>query len=330
MEIAPAQESLNHDKVHYLPHHGVVRKDRATTKIRVVYDASARNRDHPSLNDCLYTGPTFGQSIFDILLRFRRHPVALAADIEKAFLMVSMAPEDRDTLRFLWSPDIQEDPPQIVPLRFTRVAFGVNCSPFLLNATIDHHIKSYWHEDPEFVDAFLSSIYVDDLSFGAQDEHLAYQLYIKAKTRLAEAGFNLRKFVSNSSTLQRLIDANKETQINPRSNPIAEEDESFAKTSLDVKVENERRDGEQRILGVRWDRGEDKLVFGLEGITEHLRDMTPTKRDVVWLPGSSTHLECWHQPPYSARCSSRLSPRLNWSGMNHCLETFWQNGRSCT
>ena len=281
VEIAPAQESLNHDKVHYLPHHGVVRKDRATTKIRVVYDASARNRDHPSLNDCLYTGPTFGQSIFDILLRFRRHPVALAADIEKAFLMVSMAPEDRDALRFLWSPDIQEDPPQIVPLRFTRVAFGVNCSPFLLNATIDHHIKSYWHEDPEFVDAFLSSIYVDDLSFGAQDEHLAYQLYIKAKTRLAEAGFNLRKFVSNSSTLQRLIDANEETQISSRSNPIAEEDESFAKTSLDVKVENERRDGEQRILGVRWDRGEDKLVFGLEGITEHLRDMTPTKRDVV-------------------------------------------------
>ena len=46
-------------------------------------------------------------------------------------------------------------------------------------------------------------------------------------------------------------------------------------------MENERRDGEQRILGVRWDRGEDKLVFGLERIMEHLRDMTPTKRDVV-------------------------------------------------
>ena len=43
VEIAPAQESLNHDEVHYLPHHAVVRKDRATTKIRVVYDASARN-----------------------------------------------------------------------------------------------------------------------------------------------------------------------------------------------------------------------------------------------------------------------------------------------
>ena len=121
VEIAPAQESLNHDEVHYLPHHAVVRKDRATTKIRVVYDASARNHRSPGTIARLYTGPTFGQSIFDILLRFRCHPVALAADIEKAFLMVSMAPEDRDALRFLWSPDIQEDPPQIVPLRFTRL-----------------------------------------------------------------------------------------------------------------------------------------------------------------------------------------------------------------
>ena len=67
--------------VHYLPHHAVVRQDKATTKIRIVYDASAKTTG-PSLNDCLYTGPKFDQKIMDILLRFRTSRIALTADIE--------------------------------------------------------------------------------------------------------------------------------------------------------------------------------------------------------------------------------------------------------
>ena len=74
---------VNPPPCEHLPHHCVVRQDKATTKLRVVYDASARTVE-PSLNDCLYTGPCFGQSIFDILVRFRLHRVAVAGDIEKA------------------------------------------------------------------------------------------------------------------------------------------------------------------------------------------------------------------------------------------------------
>ena len=54
-------------KLHYLPHHAVVRRDKETTKVRIVYDASARWTG-PSLNDCLYAGPKFNQRIRDILL----------------------------------------------------------------------------------------------------------------------------------------------------------------------------------------------------------------------------------------------------------------------
>ena len=79
---------------HYIPYHAVIRQDKSTTKLRIVYNASAK-QDGPSLNDCLYAGPKFGQSIMDIILRFRVHKVALAADIEKAFLMVSVAEKDR-------------------------------------------------------------------------------------------------------------------------------------------------------------------------------------------------------------------------------------------
>jgi len=111
-------------QVHYLPHHAVVKQEKETTKVRVVYDASAKCGG-PSLNECLLTGPNFNQRISDILLRFRSYPVALTADIEKAFLMVSVAAEDRDVLRFLWVDDIAKSDPDVQVLRFTRVVFGV-------------------------------------------------------------------------------------------------------------------------------------------------------------------------------------------------------------
>ena len=144
----------SNQKVHYLPHHAVIRHDKETTKLRVVYDASARSGG-PSLNDCLYTGPKFNQKILDILLRFRSYQIALTADIEKAFLMISVANEDRDALRFLWVSDVTSDNPSIVTLRFARVVFGVSSSPFLLNATIKHHLEKFIESHPQLVSDIL-------------------------------------------------------------------------------------------------------------------------------------------------------------------------------
>ena len=78
-------------KVHYLPHRAVVRQDKSTTKLRIVYDASAR-ANGPSLNDCLHSGPSLLPLLFDILLRFQVNKVALVADIEKAFLNINSRP----------------------------------------------------------------------------------------------------------------------------------------------------------------------------------------------------------------------------------------------
>ena len=190
-------ESGKVGQVHYLPHHAVVRQNKETTKVRVVYDASARSGG-PSLNDCLFTGPKFDQKILDLLLRFRTYPVALTADIEKAFLMVSVTQRDRDALRFLWVDDTSQPDPEIQVLRFTRVVFGVSSSPFLLNATIDHHLKTFSSTNPELVETLSKSIYVDDVIAGAADEDSAMQLYTESKDILRQGGFNLRRFTTVS------------------------------------------------------------------------------------------------------------------------------------
>ena len=82
---------------HYLPHHAVINP----TKLRVVYDASAKTRQtHQSLNGCLYRGPVMLHDLCGILLRFRLHNVALVADIEKAFLKIGLQHAQRDVTSF--------------------------------------------------------------------------------------------------------------------------------------------------------------------------------------------------------------------------------------
>ena len=121
---------------YYLPHLAVVRKDRETTKVRIVYDGSAKSsKQEKSLNDCLQTGPNYLPHVFSMLANFRRNIVGLTADIEKAFLMIGIQDDQRDFLRFLWFDNPKSEDPKIVHLKFTRLVFGLRPSPAILGAS---------------------------------------------------------------------------------------------------------------------------------------------------------------------------------------------------
>ena len=133
-----------------------------------------------------------------------------------------------------------------VILRFARVVFGVCASPFLLNATIKHHVERFSSSHPELVKELLRSIYVDDVVFGADDEDSTYELYTNSKGILRSASFNLRKF---SLALQERI--NKAEHAEPNSLQTEYSDETYAMYVLGAMQQPQW--GEQRILGVRWD-----------------------------------------------------------------------------
>ncbi len=259
----------------------MTRHDKQTTKLRNVYDASARF-DGPSLNDCLHSGPKFDQRIFDILLRFRAHQVAVTADIEKAFLMVSVARKDCDVLRFLWVDDLNKDQPDIAVLRFTRVVFGVSSSPFLLNATIRHHLEHYRSTHPDLVHKLSTSTYVDDIVTGGSNEEQAYHVYKESKKILEQGGFNLRKFSTNLTQLQERIDAETvdSESLSLGSEPV---EETYASSTLGSI--QRLRPGEQKMLGVQWNIVSDRLVTNLDQIASAARELEPTMRNVVALVG---------------------------------------------
>lgn len=271
--------------VHYLPHHPVIRRDKHTTKVRVVYDASSKGPGGLSLNDCLYAGPSLNENIADILLKFRSYKTAVVGDIEKAFLMVSVAEDDRDVLRFLWVDDPFREDPEIIVLRFTRVVFGLSSSPFLLNATVKHHVSKYNDEDPEFVQQLSQSMYVDDIISGADDDDAAYEFYVKTKARLAEGGFNVRQFKSNSRAVierindnENLIEQNCPGQGMSRNSHVIEEDETYASSTTG---QTDSYQACEKVLGIPWNQDNDQFEIDISSVFSNTNVIRPTKRDVV-------------------------------------------------
>ena len=260
-------------RTHYLAHHAVIRRDKRTTKVRIVFDASARSNG-PSLNDCLYVGPKFDQKIFDILLRFRTHKIGLIADIEKAFLMVAMKRDDRDVLRFLWTDDLKAERPQPVEHRFTRVVFGVASSPFLLNATIRFHLENS-AADSDLISKLIKAFYVDDIITGAEDEAKAYRLYCNSKRIMMSGGFNLRKFLTNSSLVQMQIDAEEAMGRDIHAHLMGF-DETYNRTTLGVS--QGVTIGETKVLGILWNPTSDHLILNLCDVATEAPSLQPTKR----------------------------------------------------
>lgn len=102
-ERVPAQDLTSPCTQHYyLPMHLVTKASSTSTKLRVVFDASAATSTGISFNDTLLVGPTVYPPLSDILIKFRTHAVALTADISKMYRVIELAPPDKNYHRFVW------------------------------------------------------------------------------------------------------------------------------------------------------------------------------------------------------------------------------------
>ena len=191
-------------KINYLPHQAVYKPGSTSTKLRVVFDGSAKTKGDPSVNECLLRGPVILPELVGVAMRCRMHPIITSSDIEKAFLQVGLNPEDKDLTRFLWVYDTSKPASgtNIRYLRFTRVPFGIISSPFLLSGTIVLHLSKY---PKEIADKILRNIYVDNVFCGHDTVKEAYKFYLDSKKILQEASMNLREWVSNSAELMEMI-----------------------------------------------------------------------------------------------------------------------------
>ena len=143
-----------------MPHKAVIRQSAQTTKIWIVYDASAKSK----LNDCLETGPSLQNLLWDILVRSRVLPVVLCGDVEKAFLQIQIRENDRDALRFHWIQN--RDPTNVEIVQFTRLFFGLRQSPFIPEGTLKKHFENYKQAYTKVIEVIENDMYVDALVTG--------------------------------------------------------------------------------------------------------------------------------------------------------------------
>ena len=191
------RESAPETEGYYLPHHAVVRENAETAKVRVVFNASAAKRGEKSLNNLLNAVPSLLPDLTGLLLRFRELSVGVQADIRKASFMIDVKTEDRPFLRFVW-PDENRI---MTAWRLRKVPFGVNCSPFLLTAVLQHHLKTVREtatdEKTKAINTMLESFYVDDCVSSESSKEAATNFKRISCAKLAEAGMALRNWSMN-------------------------------------------------------------------------------------------------------------------------------------
>ena len=259
--------------LHYLPHQHVLRADKPD-KIRIVYDASSRvNTSVPCLNDCLHKGPKILNDLTGIILRFRMKQNVVICDIEKAFLQISVKSMDRDATRFLWinnlsnidafldsssrlrfpgaRPQVNElgrtkPSSYLITYRFKRVTFGLVCSPFLLAATIQHHLKRY--ASNPLASKIVENLYVDNILVDTKTESEIPNICRSLQKIFAKAGTKLREFVSNVPSQLSFLDAND--RLSP---------------------------GKAKVLGLKWNPESDEIFFSVPPFSSNM----VTKRSVL-------------------------------------------------
>ena len=64
IEELPLNEDFKSETIYYLPQRVVIKSERETTKLQLVFDASWKQPDKPSLNNLLYAGPCFSPKLY--------------------------------------------------------------------------------------------------------------------------------------------------------------------------------------------------------------------------------------------------------------------------
>ncbi|XP_062717012.1 uncharacterized protein LOC134292166 [Aedes albopictus] len=240
---------------YYLPHHCVLKPDSSSTKLRVVFDASAKSSTNLSLNDVMIAGPTVQPQLFDIMLRFRFVKYAFTTDVSKMYRQVKVHDGDCRYQRILWY-DSQGKP---IVIELTTVTYGTSAAPFLATRCLNQLAVDEQNNFPEASEKVLKCFYVDDALTGANELEEARQLQSDLISLLSKGGFDLHKWCANDAALL--------SDIPPE------------RREKQVDFENHDVNEVIKTLGLLWNPVEDELVFRVQ-LPEKPKDGL-TKRQIL-------------------------------------------------
>ena len=236
MTMIPEQELHSDKPVYYLPHHAVMKESSTTTKVRVVFDGSAKTSSGLSLNEVQRIGPMVQNDIFSITLRFRQHPIVLSADIVKMYRQIKIKDNQHDLQRILWRTDSSKP---IQHFKLTIVTYGTASAPFLATRALRQIGEENKELYPVASNVIIQDFYVDDLLTGVNSVEEAKTLRSELTKLLLAYGLELRKWASNNP------------HVFLENNP----------TNSEKSIQSDK---DPKTLGLSWDPQEDILQYSVK------------------------------------------------------------------
>ena len=249
----PSDEQLPNN-VWYLPHFPVVRMDKATTKVRIVFDCAAKCNGI-SLNDMIHAGPKLRQGLFNVLVRFRRNPVGIACDIKEMYLQIEVKEQDRSHFQLLWRDLDPNREPDV--FEFNRVVFGKNSAPMESQFVAQENARRNQDRYPLAAETVLKSTYMDDSIDSDENDEEGVELYRQLKALWGAANMQARKWISNSPEVMEKIPAEER--------------------ATEIVIDS----GQDRItksLGISWNSTKDEFTVTASPVSPGLQT---TKRNIL-------------------------------------------------
>ena len=235
--------------VHYISHHAIVRPEKKSTPIRIVFNSSASFNGH-RLNDYWMKGPDLLNNLIGVLLRFRENEVALCADISKMYHRVAIPERDQHVHRFLWRDMDRSRAPDVYMMKV--VTFGDRPAPAIAQTALKLTAEQGESTHPHAASVLKRNVYMDDICDSVRTVDEAKRLSAEIDEVLNEGGFKVKGWLSNKS------DVGDASQSN-------------------VKLLDEI--AEEKVLGVVWDRQTDNFSYKVKLKEDVTRSSTDGEKE---------------------------------------------------
>lgn len=217
--------------VHYISHHAIVRPEKKSTPIRIVFNSSASFQGH-RLNEYWMKGPDLLNNLIGVLLRFRENEVALCGDISKMYHRVSIPERDQHVHRFLWRDMDEHREPDIYMMKV--VTFGDKPAAAMAQTALKLTAEQGESTHPQAASVLTRNVYMDDICDSVRTVDEARKLSAEMDEVLNEGGFKVKGWISNESDVGDL-------------------------TQGKMKLLDEI--AEEKVLGVVWNRENDTFSY---------------------------------------------------------------------
>ncbi|GFW47071.1 uncharacterized protein TNCV_55251 [Trichonephila clavipes] len=191
-------EHDNSEVAYYMPHHGVLRPEKSTTKLRVVFNATNPTSNGLSLNSIQYNGGLVQNDLFTIMIKFREHPYAFTADVKMMYRMILIHESQQPLLRILWK-ESPEDPVKTFEMK--TVTYGTVSAPFSATRTLLQLLRDEEKNFPLAAPVLRENFYMDDVLCGAVSLMEAKALKHQLSGILKKGGMELHKWGSSHPEL---------------------------------------------------------------------------------------------------------------------------------